>query len=120
MQPRVRDRIIYQARERACNACALKAGCTQARRRTVYRQVHEEALERMRQRATPEAMRLRRCCAEHPFASLKYRIFGHPRFLLRGRKGAQSEISLAVLSYNLKRMLRVMGPAKLIGRLAPA
>jgi len=86
----------------------------------VYRQVHEEALERMRQRATPEAMRLRRCCAEHPFASLKYRIFGHPRFLLRGRKGAQSEISLAVLSYDLKRMLRVMGPAKLIGRLAPA
>jgi transposase len=115
-----RDRIIYQARERACNACALKACCTQARRRTVYRQVHEEALERMRQRATAEAMRLRRCCAEHPFASLKYRIFGHPRFLLRGRSGAQSEISLAVLSYNLKRMLRVMGPAKLIGRLAPA
>jgi hypothetical protein len=25
-----------------------------------------------------------------------------------------------VLSYDLKRMLRVMGPAKLIGRLAPA
>jgi hypothetical protein len=51
----------------------------------------------------------RRCCAEHPFASLKYRIFGHPRFLLRGRRGAQTEISLAVLSYNLKRMLHVLG-----------
>jgi transposase len=114
-----RDRIIYQARERACSACALKTRCTQARRRTVYRQVHEEALERMRQRATPGAMRLRRSCAEHPFASLKYWIFGHPRFLLRGRNGAQSEISLGVLSYNLKRMLRVMGAAMLIGRLAP-
>jgi hypothetical protein len=115
-----RDRIIYQARERACSVCALKTRCTQARRRTVYRQVHEEALERMRQRATPEAMRLRRSCAEHPFASLKYWIFGHPRFLLRGRSGAQSEISLGVLSYNLKRMLRVMGAATLIGRLALA
>jgi transposase len=115
-----RDRIIYQASERACGACALKARCTQARRRTVYRQVHEEALERMRQRATAEAMRLRRSCAEHPFASLKYRIFGHPRFLLRGQRGAQAEISLGVLSYNLKRMLRVMGAALLIGRLAPA
>jgi len=39
----------------------------------------------MQQRATSEMMRLRRSTAEHPFASLKYRIFGHPRFLLRGR-----------------------------------
>jgi transposase len=115
-----RDRIVYQASERSCGGCAMKARCTQARRRTVYRQVYEEALERMRKRATVEAMRLRRCCAEHPFASLKYRIFGHPRFLLRGRSGAQSEMSLAVLSYNLKRMLNVLGAARLIGNLAPA
>ena len=114
-----RDRVIYRASAKACGACCLKARCTLARRRTVYRHVYEAALERMQQRATPEAMRLRRSCAEHPFASLKYRIFGHPRFLLRGRRGAQSEISLAVLSYNLKRMLHVMGAAMLIGKLAP-
>jgi transposase len=115
-----RTRILYQATAAACGACGLKSQCTQARRRTVYRHLHEEALERMRQRATAEAMRLRRSCVEHPFASLKYWIFGHPRFLLRGRRGAQSEISLAVLSYNLKRMLRVLGAAILIGKLAPA
>src|SRR5262245_14995388 len=63
------------------------------------------ALERMQQRVTPELMRLRRCHAEHPFADLKYRIFGHPRFLLRGRKGAGAEIAIATLVYNLKRML---------------
>ncbi len=28
-------------------------------------------------------MRLRRCVVEHPFVSLKYRIFENPRFLLR-------------------------------------
>jgi transposase len=116
---RDRERIIYQASAQACGDCWLKARCTQARRRTVYRPMHEEALQRMGQRATPEAMRLRRSCAEHPFASLKYWIFGHPRFLLRGRRGAQSEMSLAVLSYNLKRMLRVLGSAVLIGKLAP-
>jgi transposase len=115
-----RKRVIYKASANACGACALKARCTQARRRTVYRHMHEEALERMQQRATGQAMRLRRCCAEHPFASLKYWIFGHPRFLLRGLGGAQSEISLAVLSYNLKRMLHVMGAALLIRKLAPA
>jgi len=115
-----RDRIIYQASAQACGVCGWKARCTQARRRTVYRQVHEAALARMQQRATPQAMRLRRCCAEHPFASLKYWIFGHPRFLLRGRRGAQTEMSLAVLSYNLKRMLRVLGAVRLIRQLAPA
>jgi len=115
-----RTRILYQARAEACGACWLKARCTQARGRRVYRHMHEEALERMGQRATPEAMRLRRSCVEHPFASLKYWVFGHPRFLLRGRRGAQSEISLAVLSYNLKRMLRVLGAAMLMGKLATA
>jgi transposase len=44
----------------------------------------EEALNRMHRRATPQIMRLRRSTVEHPFATLKYRIFGHPRFLLRG------------------------------------
>jgi hypothetical protein len=115
-----RPRILYQARAEACGGCWLKARCTQKARRTVYRHLHEEALERMGQRATPEAMRLRRSCAEHPFASLKYRIFGHPRFLLRGRDGAQSEMSLAVLSYNLKRMLHVLGATMLIKKLARA
>ncbi len=63
----------------------------------------------MQQRAKAEIMRWRRCLAEHPFAALKYHIFGHPRFLLRGRMGAQTEMSLATLAYNLKRMLKVLG-----------
>lgn len=115
-----RLRILYQATAESCGACWLKTRCTQTRRRTVYRHMHEEALERMQQRATPEAMRLRRSCAEHPFASLKYWIFGHPRFLLRGRSGAQAEMSLGVLSYNLKRMLHALGAEMLIGKLATA
>jgi hypothetical protein len=63
-------------------------------------------------------MRLRRSTVEHPFASLKYRIFGHPRFLLRGLRGAQAEISLATLVYNLKRMLNVLGAIQLQQALA--
>jgi len=63
----------------------------------------------MQQRATPEMMRLRRSTVEHPFAALKYHIFVHPRFLLRGLQGAQAEISLATTVYNLKRMFNVLG-----------
>lgn len=31
--------------------------------------------------------RVRRSIVEHPFGTLKYRIFGHPRLLLRGGAG---------------------------------
>ena len=104
---------LYAAQPEVRGACALKSRCTVSPRRIVTRHLHEEALQRMQQRATPEAMRLRRSTVEHPFANLKYRIFGHPRFLLRGLRGAQTEISLAVAAYNLKRMLNILGGRKL-------
>ncbi|HYB76871.1 MAG TPA: IS1182 family transposase [Candidatus Bathyarchaeia archaeon] len=105
--------VVYAASPQVCGACALKHRCTGSSRRLVQRHLYEGALRRMQQRATPEMMRLRRSTVEHPFASLKYRIFGHPRFLLRGRKGAQTEISLAAMVYNLKRMLHVLGGTRL-------
>ena len=74
----------------------------------------------MQQRATPEAMRLRRCIVEHPFATLKYRIFGNPRFLLRGLGGAQTEIGLATMAYNLKRMVNVLGARRMVQAINPA
>jgi hypothetical protein len=72
----------------------------------------------MQQRTTPEVMRLRAVTVELPFAALKYRIFGNPRFLLRGLYGAQTEISLATLVYNLKRMLNILGGRQLRSVLA--
>jgi len=86
----------------------------------VSRHLHEEALQRMQQRATREVMRLRRSTAEHPFANLKYRILGYPRFLLRGLRGAQTEISLGVAAYNLKRMLKILGGNRLCAALRAA
>jgi transposase len=86
--------------------------------RFVSRHLHEAALQRMQQRATPEVMRLRRSTVEHPFATLKYRIFGHPWFLLRGLNGARTEMSLAVMVYNLKRMMKILGASQLRARLA--
>jgi transposase len=101
--------VMYAAQAAACGACPLRARCTMAARRVVARHRYEDALARMGHRATAEAMRLRRCVVERVFAELKYRIFGHPRFLLRGRSGAQTEISLATMAYNLKRMMKVLG-----------
>lgn len=112
--------VVYQGQPAICGACALKPGCTLTSRRFVTRHLDEEALNRMHQRTTPQIMRLRRSTVEHPFAHLKYRIFGHPRFLLRGLGGAHIEISLAVMAYNLKRMVNILGGSLLTARLRPA
>jgi len=45
-----------------------------------------------------------------------WRIFGRPRFLMRGRRGTSTEIAIDVLGYNLKQALRALRPAGLIGR----
>jgi transposase len=110
--------VTYTPRRKVCGSCALKARCTLGPRRYVSRNLHEDALQRMQQRTTAEVMRLRGSTVEHPFATIKYRIFGHPRFLLRRTGGAQTEISLATIVYNLKRMLNVLGGSELRDALA--
>lgn len=74
----------------------------------------------MRERlaASPRAMALRRKTAEHAFANLKYRILGNGRFLLRGMSGAGAEMALAVLAYNFRRALNLLGSAPMRRRLA--
>jgi transposase len=114
-----KDRAVYYAgNPEVCGACAMKTRCTRGAQRLLTRHLHEGALQRMNQRATAQAMRLRRSIVEHPFGTLKYRIFGHPRFLLRGTAGAQAEMSLATIAYNLKRMFHVLGGQKLAAALA--
>jgi hypothetical protein len=110
--------VVYEAKREQCALCPLKSQCTRAPRRIIKRHLHQAALERMQQRVTPELMRLRRCHAEHPFSCLKYRILGSGRFLLRGLKGAATEIAVAVLVYNLKRMVSLLGGTKLTAALA--
>ena len=48
---------------------------------------------------------------EHPLADLKHRILGNARLLMRGLNGARSELSLAVLAYNLKRAFNMKAAA---------
>jgi IS5 family transposase len=67
----------------------------------------------MQERVTPEVMRLRRSAVEHPFATIKYRVFGHPRVRMRGLSGARVEMGLATMAYNLKRITNVLGAVKL-------
>jgi len=115
---RDRKSVVYAATAHVCGACPLKARCTNSSQRFIQRHLHDRALQDMERPTTPQVMRLRRSTAEHPFATLKYCIFAHPRFLLRGLGGAQTEIGLAVIAYNLKRMINVLGRAALSRKLA--
>jgi transposase len=101
--------VLYAADVGVCDHCQLKKRCTTASRRWISRHLHEGALLRMNARATAEIMRLRRCTVERPFSTLKHLIFGNARFLLRGLAGAQVEISLATMAYNLKTMINILG-----------
>lgn len=116
----IKNGITYGATRADCRDCVLRSQCTDAKRRTVFRNLHDAALKRMHQRATPPIMRLRGSTVELPFAVLKYRIFGHPRFVLRGRIGALTEITLGAMAYNLKRMLKVMGFESMERAMRPA
>lgn len=114
----LKDRyIMYKAWSADCGACSSKSKCTLAQRRGLAPHLYEDALNRMEERVTPETMRLRRQTVEHPFATIKYRIFGHPRLLVRGLTGAKSEIAIATMAYNLKRITKVLGAAELTAQL---
>lgn len=116
-----RDKVvIYAASASDCGGCPLKENCTTRARRLVTRHLHEAALQRMNARATPGLMRLRRSTVEYPFGVLKYQVLEKPRLLLRGMWGAGTEMALAVLAYNLKRAIAVLGGGELARRLAPA
>lgn len=113
---------IYGAAVDDCAGCAQKARCTRSARRCVSRHFHEEAFERMKKRLAqaPEMMTRRRCLVEHPFGQIKCWVMGDGRLLLRGLKGARTEMALAVLARNLKRVMNILGNKTLIERLARA
>lgn len=96
----------------ACMQCPIKARCTTAEReRRVRRWEHEAVLESMQRRldATPGKMRQRRSTVEHVFGTLKSWM-GATHFLTKTRPRVQTEISLHVLAYNLRRIVTMYGP----------
>jgi transposase len=97
----------------ACPRCPLKARCTPSDYRRITRWEHEAILETMQRRLDrqPQAMTLRRRTIEHVFGTLKHWM-GSTHFLMRGLKHVGTEMSLHVLAYNLKRVIKLLGMAK--------
>lgn len=76
----------------------------------ITRREHEHLIDEMydRMKRDPTLMRARRCTVEHPFGTLKAWV-GAPHFHMRKLKNVRAEMALHVLSYNIRRMISIMG-----------
>ncbi len=98
-----------------CKSCSMKMQCTPGHERRVTRWEHEDILDAMQERLdhSPDIMRIRRQTVEHPFGTLKLWM-GSAHFLTRTMERVSTEMSLHVLAYNLKRMMKILGTAGLM------
>jgi transposase len=99
----------------ACHACPLKAKCTTGKERRIKRWEHEGVLETMQQRLdnAPEKMQVRQQTVEHPFGTIKAWM-GSTHFLTKTLPKVSTEMSLHVLAYNLKRVMKILGVVPLM------
>lgn len=65
----------------------------------------------------PEMMKVRKRTVEHPFGTLK-QWMGATHFVARKRNGGSAEMSLNVLAYNLKRVMKIIGTEGLLKAMA--
>ena len=99
----------------ACQGCPIKAQCTTGKERRVRRWEHEAIIDQMQARldADPEKMCVRRQTVEHPFGTIKGWM-GWTHFQTKTLKRVSTEMSLHVLAYNIKRVIKILGVGALI------
>jgi transposase len=103
----------------SCKTCTLKPQCTTGTNRRVKRWEHEAVLDQMQDNleAMPDAMKIRRCTIEHTFGTLKSWM-GATHFLTKTKESVSTEMSLHILAYNLKRVMKIMGGSNLMKAMA--
>lgn len=107
--------LLHRYWSSQCGQCPLKPRCTPGRERRVARWEHEAVLESAQARLNmhPEMTRVRRRTVEHPFGTLKAWM-GGVHFLMKTLRHVSTEASLHVLAYNMKRVIKILGPQPLI------
>jgi transposase len=117
----VKGRKLRVYRTFKCPDCRLKAQCTPAKDRRIQRWEHEHALEAAEAdlKKNPDAMRLRKQIVEHPFGTIKHWM-GSTHFLMKGLPKVQTEMSLHVLAYNMRRAINILGVEAILEQLETA
>lgn len=109
--------VLHRYRASGCGACAIRNQCIkpETRHKQINRWEHEQLVDENAARlvANPTMMSRRKGLAEHPFGTFK-RWAGNEHFLMRGKHKVGTEMSLAVLCYNIKRAIQVLGVETMI------
>ena len=104
-------------RTNACTSCPLRAQCTTSKKRgrRIRRWVEQPVLDRLKERirGQPELLNQRSQLAEHPFGTIK-RGMDQGYFLMKGIKKVTTETSFTILAYNLRRVINILGVAKML------
>ncbi len=115
-----RARTLHSYWTTKCETCHLKPRCTTGDMRRIKRWEHEAVIDEMLDQLNKsDAMTIRRRTVEHPFGTIKAWM-GATHFLMKSLKNVQTEMSLSVLAYNLKRMIAIMGVKPLIAAIKAA
>ncbi len=110
----------YWVSDPICRACPLKPQCSTSKQpRKISRWEHQDQIDRMNDAMAelPDSMLVRKQTVEHPFGTIKSWM-GATHFLMKGFDNVSTEMSLHVLAYNLRRMVSIMGPKKLIATMS--
>ena len=112
----------------ACRQCACK--CTKKARGLHYHHVHmarenfsteyndrDLAVKQVRVKPDKEIIKQRQSIVEHPFGTVK-RAMDAGYCLTKGIKNVAGEFALTFLAYDLKRVIKLIGGAKLIESMA--
>ena len=62
---------------------------------------------------------LRKTLVEHPFGTIK-RAFNQGYLLLKGLRKVEGEVGLTFITYNMRRIINIVGTESLVARLTPA
>ena len=91
----------------------MRDRCTPSDYRRIARWEHEAVLDAAQKRLDQrtDSMKVRRRTVEHVFGTLKHWM-GSTHFLTRTFDHVRTEMSLHVLTYNLKRVINILGIAK--------
>ena len=110
----------YWAYDPTCRACQLKSQCSNSKQpRRITRWEHQDQLDQMDEVMAdmPDSMLIRKQTVEHPYGTIKCWM-GATHFLMRRLENVSTEMNLHVLAYNLRRMISIHGPDKLIAAMA--
>lgn len=106
---------IHKYWSSACPKCPIKSRCTTGTNRRISRSEHEHVLDRMQERLAqnPAMMAIRRQTVEHTFGTIKAWM-GSTHFLTKTLPRVSAEMSLHVLAYNMKRLLKIIGQQQMM------